>query len=73
MWSTVIYIVVILLLAIGIPVRRIAKRLTVVFFAIVVMGGCSMMYGYKPIKQLDKNEYEAVVASVVDDNFKMST
>jgi hypothetical protein len=71
MWSTVIYIVVILLLAIGIPVRRIAKRLTVVFFAIVVMGGCSLMYGYKPIKQFDKNEYEAVVASVVDDNFKM--
>lgn len=71
MWSTIVYIVAVLLLAIGIPVSRIAKRLTVVFFAIVVMGGCGMMYGYKPIKQFDKNEYDAVVASVSDENFKM--
>ena len=56
MWSTIVYIVAVLLLAIGIPVRRIAKRLTVVFFAIVVTGGCGMMYGYKSIKQFDKNE-----------------
>ncbi|MBR4135692.1 MAG: hypothetical protein IKU03_04680 [Bacteroidales bacterium] len=73
MWSTVIYIVVVLLLAIGIPVRRMAKRLTVVIFAIVLLGGCGMMYGYKTIKQFDKNEYEAVVASVMDDNFKMNS
>lgn len=31
------------------------------------------MYGYKPLKQFDKNEYEAVVASVLDDNFKMNS
>jgi hypothetical protein len=69
--NIIIYIVAVLLLAIGIPVRRIAKRLTVVFFAIVLMSGCSLMYGYKPIKQFDHNEYDAVISSVSDENFKI--
>ena len=71
MWSTVVRIVAAPFLVIGIPVRRIAKRLTVVFFAIVLMSGCSLMYGYKPIKQFDHKEYDAVISSVSDENFKI--
>lgn len=47
------------------------KKIISAVLVMLVMGGCSLMYGYKPIKQFDKNEYEAVVASVLDDNFKM--
>lgn len=47
------------------------KKTISVAMVMLVMGGCGMMYGYKPIKQFDKNEYEAVVTSVLDDNFKM--
>ena len=46
-------------------------KLTIVIFAIALMGGCGMMYGYKPIKQFDKNEYEAVISSVSDENYKI--
>lgn len=49
------------------------KKIISAVLVMLVIGGCSLMYGYKPIKQFDKNEYEAVVASVLDDNFKMNS
>lgn len=45
------------------------KIIVYLFFAIVVMGGCGLMYGYKPIKQFDNKEYDAVISSISDKKF----
>ena len=39
---------------------------------VIAVGSCSLLYGYKPIKQFDPNEYNSVISSVLDENFRIN-
>ena len=38
----------------------------------ILLSGCGLMYGYKPIKQFDQKDYDQMITSVMDQDFKIN-
>ena len=53
---------------------RLKFLITLASFAgfVLIICGCGLLYGYKPLKQFDSNEYNSVISSVLDENFKIN-
>jgi hypothetical protein len=48
------------------------SRFALLFLAIaILLAGCGMLYGYKPLKQFDQNNYDQMITSVLDQDFKI--
>lgn len=43
---------------------------TLCFVIAILLAGCGVLYGYKPIKQFDQKEYDKMITSVLDRDFK---
>ena len=39
----------------------------------ILLSGCGLMYGYKPIKQFDQKDYDQMITSVTNRDFKINT
>ena len=37
----------------------------------ILLAGCGLLYGYKPLKQFDQKDYDQMITSVLDRNFKI--
>ena len=48
------------------------SHIVILCFAIpILLAGCGMLYGYKPLKQFDQNNYDQMITSVLDQDFKI--
>lgn len=49
------------------------SHIVILCFAIpILLAGCGMLYGYKPLKQFDQNNYDQMITSVLDQDFKIN-
>ena len=49
------------------------SHIVILFLAIaILLSGCGLMYGYKPIKQFDQKDYDQMITSVLDRDFKIN-
>ena len=49
------------------------NHIVILCFAIpILLAGCGMLYGYKPLKQFDRNNYDQMITSVLDQDYKIS-
>ena len=42
------------------------------FAIVILLAGCGVLYGYKPLKQFDQKDYDQMITSVLDRNFKIN-
>ncbi len=38
----------------------------------ILLTGCGLLYGYKPLKQFDQKDYDLMITSVLDQDYKIS-
>ena len=38
----------------------------------ILLSGCGLLYGYKPLKQFDQKDYDLMITSVLDQDYKIS-
>ena len=49
------------------------SHIVILCFAIpILLAGCGMLYGYKPLKQFDQKDYDLMITSVLDQDYKIS-
>ena len=49
------------------------NHIAILCFAIaILLTGCGLLYGYKPLKQFDQKDYDLMITSVMDQDYKIS-
>jgi hypothetical protein len=49
------------------------SRFALLFLAIaILLASCGVLYDFKPIKQFDQKDYDQMITSVLDRNFKIN-
>jgi hypothetical protein len=44
---------------------------TLCFAIVILLAGCGVLYGYKPLKQFDQKDYDQMITSGLDQDFKI--
>lgn len=54
----------------GVMINR--KLIILLFLAVaILLAGCGVLYGYKPIKQFDQKNYDEMITSVINQDFNI--
>ncbi len=59
---------------IGFTQMKKIRTLCAMLFAIataILLAGCGLLYGYKPLKQFDQKDYDQMITSGLDQDFKI--
>lgn len=49
------------------------SRFALLFLAIAILvAGCGVLYDFRPVKQFDQNDYDKMITSVIDRDFKIN-